>query len=209
VPGGDSFGVRGGRFGVKRTRVALLIAGSVLAAVLAVVFFVTLRGFLRTALLEPLLRGWFVVRWFFRQISQAALWYALVLLGGALLLRTFLRTAPHAVLPPPSKGHREEPRGEVDRLATMIRKARSRPLYRAMLARDLEGMASRIVACKEGISIDEARATLFAEEDDRAPLALRRLFRSLRPRRGLGRDGRFERDLEEALSLLEGHLKEG
>ena len=192
---------------MKRRRLTLLVAAVVLTGGLSALFFLTLRGFLRESLLEPILQRWFVIRWYVGRISQALLWNVLTLGGGILLLRAVLRRRSRGPLREGRPPSLDDPTDELDRLTRTIRLAQRRRLYRALLKRDLAGIAIRLVGRREGLSPNEAHARLL-DVRLHGKLGVAAFFADQNLEQMGFLDTSFTRNLDETLSFLEGYFKE-
>lgn len=182
----------------------MLAVALALVAGLSILFYLALRPFFRDSVLEPILRGLFLVRWYVGRISQVALWDILVAVGGLLLLRTVLRRRARESRRPACRETRETD-GELDRLSEAIRLAGRRPLFRAMIRRDLVRVAAQVVSRGERIPPGDACAWLEDESVHHRP-ALAAFFAE----RDLGRrssvDAGFLGKLDETLAFLEGYF---
>ena len=136
---------------MKAKRRLFLIVAALLAAGFSALFATFLQEWFRTAILAPLMRGLFLVRFYALRLPQQLWWVAALLLGSALLVRMALR----ALGPAPKRSQRRRSTGEtvdeLERLAASIDRAPHHPFYRKRVAGELARLVARLISRQEGV----------------------------------------------------------
>ncbi len=187
---------------MTRQQGGLLLVGLALTVGLSLLFVFPLREVFRTALLEPLIEGWHLARWYILRLPQVVLWTGFVLAAVAFLVWALLRGVgepPSPNLPEPTSPRLPT---EFERLSSLIARSRRGPFSRRRLAGELVGLCVRLIAGRDGLPLAAARARFegFAWCDEPAVAAF---FAYRRHYRGLGRRADFEEKLAKTVSFLE------
>ena len=164
----------------------------------------------RRAILEP--ATWAVndVRQSLAALPQALLWAVGLLIGGAILILSWRRVLTEARSRP---DHRRwtvvKPRNTnaIARLARDLASSPKRHVSRVRIVRELSILAVRLIAQREGISLEEARKLLLSSQwpDD---LRVRRFFASRRDgERGVPKKS-FVEAVEYTLAYLDRYHQE-
>lgn len=193
---------------MKARRNLFLIVSAVLAVGFSVLFATVLQDCSRTAILAPLMGGFFLVRFYTLRLPQQLWWVAALLLAGALLVRMAL----HALGPAPKRSKRPRSTGEtvdeLEWLASVIDRAQHHPFYQQRVAGELARLAARLIARQEGVSVVQARARLEAGTWGSDAL-VQSFFRAKRKRRGRRRRIRFTEQLRHTLDVVERYSQGG
>ncbi len=141
---------------MRAKRALFITVGVVLMVAITLLFLFPLRNFVRVGLVEPLITAYYIARWYLHRLPQLLLWVGLVLGATYFLFRAYFRTFPTA------KQHvamrRFTPLGsDLDRLRQMILRARKHSFSRRQIASELVRTTVRLIARREGLSLDEAR----------------------------------------------------
>jgi hypothetical protein len=195
---------------MKKRALRLTVLTVSLPLALLFLFSPFLRDFLRAFLLEPLIKSYYVFRWYLGRFPQVFLWTALISLASVFLSRTYWRILPGLDAAPKmeSKSPVRPSKGSLQILTSEIRAARHRPFYRRKLVRQLVGVTICMIAAARRISIDKAR-TEFERETWTENSDVLAFFHPRRRRPGStsGRD--FHNKLGATLSFLEHYLEGG
>ncbi len=189
---------------MNRKAAVIVIAGGVLIAIgLSLAFALPLRNSFRSNVVEPFVSSFYLFRWYLHRISQAVLWAMFILGGGILLMNTFMRTF--------SSRKREDhspnivstvATSELNRLTTIISHTHRRPFARRRMTAELVGLAIRMIAKREGLSLKAARAR-FETFDWCDNEAIPGFFKYRRQYYGIRRGKDFNRLLKETISFFE------
>jgi len=193
---------------MKARRGFFLIVAAVLAAGFSVLFATILQEWFRAEILAPLMRGFFLIRFYGLRLPQQLWWIAALLLAVALLVRMTLRTLG----PAPKRSQRRQSTGEtvdeLERLASLIDRAQIHPFYQQRVASELARLAARLIARQEGVPVDQARARLEAGTWG-SDVLVQSLFREKRKRHRRWRKIRFNEELKHALDAVERYSQGG
>jgi len=208
VSGGNPNRLLTGRFAMKARRGFFLIVAAVLAVGFSVLFATVLQEWFRTAILAPLMRGFFLIRFYTLRLPQQLWWVAALLLAGALLVRMALR----ALGPAPKRSQRRQSTGEtvdeLEWLASVIDRAQQHPFYRQRVAGELARLVARLISRQEGVSVDQARARL-EEGTWGSDVLVQSFFRTKRKRHRRRRKIRFNEELKHTLDVVERYSQGG
>ncbi len=192
---------------MNRTRIAIITSGVVV--ILTVLFSFLIQGKGYEALVMPIVRDFYVLRFYISCLPQILVWGVVIGGLGLIMLITYRRTVRSlGHRPRVTTTHAHAPHtNPLYELAIAIRHARHFPVYRYTVAHELAELAVRIIARRNGASIPEARGlfksgTWCDDEEIRDFLAYTRIIHGLR----LSPD--FARKLEDAVSYLE-HFEQG
>jgi len=192
---------------MRAKRVLFIIVGTVLMVAITLLFLFPLRDFVRVGLVEPLITAYYIARWYLRRLPQLLLWAGLVLGATYFLFRAYYRTFPPAKQRVAMR--RITPLGsDLDRLRQTIARARKHSFSRRQIASNLVHTTVRLIARREGLSLDEARERFETFEwcDDyvvRDFFGYRRLHYGWRP--GVN----FSDKLQRTISFLERYQQGG
>jgi hypothetical protein len=193
---------------MKARRNFFLVVAAVLAVGFSVLFATVLQEWFRTAILAPLMRGFFLIRFYSLRLPQQLWWVAALLLAVALLVRMTLR----ALGPAPKRSQRGQSTGEtvdeLERLASLIDRAQFHPFYRQRVAGELARLAARLIARQEGVSVDQAWARLEAGTWG-SDVLVQSLLREKRKRHRRWRKIRFNEELKHTLDVVERYSQGG
>ena len=141
---------------MRAKRVLFIIVGAVLMVAITLLFLFPLRDFVRVGLVEPLITAYYIARWYLHRLPQLLLWAGLVLGASYFLFRTYFQAFPIAKQRVAMR--RFTPLGsDLDRLRQMILRARKHSFSRRQIASELVRTTVRLIARREGLSLDEAR----------------------------------------------------
>jgi len=186
---------------MRTKRALFIIVGVVLMVAITLLFLFPLRNFVRVALVEPLITAYYIARWYLHRLPQLLLWAGLVLGTSYLLFRAYYRAFP------PAKQRVAMRRiallgSNLDWLRQTIARARKHSFSRRQIASDLVRTAVRLIARREGLSLDEARDRFETFEwcDD---CVVRDFFGYRRLHYGWRRGVDFSDKLQRTISFLE------
>jgi len=195
---------------MKARRNFFLIVAAVLAMGFSVLFATVLQEWFRMAILAPLMRGFFLIRFYTLRLPQQLWWVAFLLLTGALLVRMALR----ALGPAPKRSQRRQATGEtvdeLEWLASTINHAQHRSFHQKQVVNELAKITARLIARHEQIRIDDAQRCLGAGTwgDDPVAQAFFRTDKKKRRRRARRTD-RFNEQLRHTVHILERYSQGG
>jgi len=199
--------LRTGRFPVKARRVLFLIVAAALAVGFSVLFATILQEWFRMVILPPVMRGFFLIRFYTLRLPQQLWWVASLLLAGALLVRMALR----ALGPAPKRSKRRqstrETVDELEWLAAVIDRAQHHPFYQQRVTGELARVTARLISRQEGVSVDQARARL--EAGTWGSDVLVQSFFTAKRKRHRRRQIRFNEQLKHALDVVERYSQGG
>ena len=192
---------------MKAGRGLFFVVAAVLTAGFSVLFATAFPGWFRTALLAPLMRGVFLIRFYSARLPQQLWWVVTLLLAGTLLARMAL----HAFGPAPKASPRGQSPGgsvdELDRLAATIDGARRHRFCQQRVTGELARLAARLISRQEGVPVDQARARLDAGAWG-SDVRVQAFFHAKR-RRLHRRRPRFDEELGRALDAIERYSQGG
>lgn len=186
-------------------RTQLLCIAAFLGAVLiaAVVLFFFYPEVLRIHILVPVIEAYFISRYYLEFVPQFYLWLIPPLIVTLIMCRRFVRWAKRGRTyntrqpSPISPGE-----GELAQLAQQIRRAHYSRFARVRLSRTLIEIGARLVAGKDGLSVQQARRRL-AEGYWRSDPSLH-MFLTPRKHYTARQSGTaFEQSLRETITHLE------
>jgi len=191
---------------MKRRRILVVAAGVVILIGITLAFLFPLRELVRTALVEPLIKGYYIASWYVRRLPQLLLWSGLSLLAALFLVRYTVRILGPFSRPRTRWTQTSTPPSELERLTAVIERAHRYPFSRRSLSSELVRLAVRLIARREGLSLDEARERFesFAWCDDPA---VEGFFRYRRHYRGFGQGADFKRKLKQTIAFFERYQK--
>ena len=171
-----------------------------------------LKEFLRAFLLEPLIRSFYIFRWYLARFPQLPLWAGLILTTFAFFVRGYWRalrgTAGRSRPRKVRKGPSRSSKAGLPRLSREIRAAQHRSFYQRRITRRLSGLTIRMIARRKKICITEARTEFEREAWTEDPIILSFFrHRKLKSRFGSGQD--FLMQLEATLTFLENYQQGG
>ncbi len=141
---------------MRAKRALFITVGVVLMVAITLLFLFPLRDFVRVGLVEPLITAYYIARWYLHRLPQLLLWAGLVLGATYFLFRAYFRAFPTAKQRVAMR--RFAPLGsDLDRLRQMILRARKHSFSRRQIASELVRTTVRLIARREGLSLDEAR----------------------------------------------------
>jgi hypothetical protein len=141
---------------MRAKRGLFIIVGAVLMVAITLLFLFPLRDFVRVGLVEPLITAYYIARWYLHRLPQLLLWVGLVLGASYFLFRAYFQAFPTAKQRVAMR--RVTPLGsDLNRLRQMILRARKHSFSRRQIASELVRTTVRLIARREGLSLDEAR----------------------------------------------------
>ncbi|GEM_PF-2915968 len=181
----------------------------VLAAAAVCVFLLLFVEPIRDALLDPIARALHDMRTSLRALPQTFQWGCAILLGVVLLATSWKRTPTK----PRPRWTRREPavvkphnRNAIESLARSLARSERRHVSRVRVIREVSILAVRLIAQREGCSLEQARKLLNSGEWTQDPL-VRKFFASHRDR-GNHRKESFSHTVSHTLEYLERYYQE-
>jgi len=187
---------------MKAHRSTILIIGLLLTLCVTIVFILFLQDFLRTAVLDPVITGYYTIRWYALRLPELCLWIIATLVASLFLLRAYLRVFARAPRHPHSRVLSVVQKDDLESLAELVGQAHYDVFSRVRLARELATVAIRMIACKEGVSLGEARLRFETASWCERP-TVREFFDCCKLRYGMKRARNFGDKLEQTISFLE------
>ncbi|MEA1871271.1 MAG: hypothetical protein U9N00_03665 [Candidatus Bipolaricaulota bacterium] len=183
-------------------RALFIIIGAVLMIVVTLLFLFPLRDFVRVGLVEPLITAYYIARWYLHRLPQLLLWAGLVLGASYFLFRAYHQAFPLAKQRVAMRRITTPLGSDLQWLQQVIARARKRAFSRRLIASNLVHTAVRLIARREGLSLDEARERFETFEwcDD---LVVKEFFRYRRTHYGWRRGVYFSDKLQRTISFLE------
>ncbi len=186
---------------MRAKRALFITVGVLLMVTITLLFIFPLRDFVRVGLVEPLITAYYIARWYLHRLPQLLLWAGLVLGASYFLFRTYFRAFPSAKERVAMR--RITPLGsDLDLLRRAIARTRKHSFSRRQIASDLVRTTVRLIARREGLSLDEARERFETFEWCNAHV-VRDFFRYRRLHYGWKRGVDFSDKLQRTISFLE------
>lgn len=190
----------------RLTRFAVPVG--VLAIVVALTLLLLYHEPLRRSILDPV--TWMIsdIRRALAALPQALLWAVGLLIGCAILLAAWRRVPGEKEPKPPRRTTvRPHNKNAIEALARDLERSPRRHVSRVRIVRELSVLAVRLIAQREGLSLEEARKLLNSGQWPDDPLV--RQFFAVRPGGGSGvSKGGFLEALTHTLAYLERYHQE-
>ena len=187
-------------------RAIILITSLLLTLCVTIAFLLFLQDFLRTAILDPVITGYYTIRWYALRLPELWLWSIITLVPALFLLRAYLRVFTGAVRQPDSRVLLVPQKDDLDILAELVGRAHHHVFSRLRLTGELAALAIRMIAWKEGVSLEEARLRFESGDWCEKPI-VRQFFDCYKLRYERRRGRNFGEQLEQTISFLEDYQR--
>jgi len=191
---------------MKTRRAIILIIGLLLTLCVTIAFLLFFQDFLRTAILDPVITGYYTIRWYALRLPELWLWSVITLVAAVLLVRAYLRVLTGAVRQPHSRVLPVPQKDDLDILAELVDRAHHHVFSRLRLVGELAALAIRMIAWKEGVSLGEARLRFESGSWCEKP-AVRAFFDRHKLRYERSKARHFGEQLEQTISFLEDYQR--
>lgn len=191
---------------MKTRRAIILIIGLLLTLCVTIVFLLFFQDFLRTAILDPVITGYYTIRWYALRLPELWLWSIITLVAALFLVRAYLRVLTGAVRQPHSRVLPVAQKDDLDILAELVGRAHHHVFSRLRLTGELAALAIRMIAWKEGVSLGEARLRFKSGSWCEKP-TVREFFDCYKLRYERRRARNFSEQLEQTISFLEDYQR--
>jgi len=193
---------------MKTHRSIVLLLGLALTLCVTAVFILFLQHFLRAAVLDPVITAYYTIRWYALRLPQLCWWMIVTLIASLFLLRAYLRVFVRSPRHPHNQERIVLDKDDLESLAQLVGQAHRHVFSRVKLARELGTLAVRMIACKEGLSLREARVRFEAGNWCEEP-TVKEFFNCCKLRYGMRRARTFGDKLEQTISFLEDYQRGG
>lgn len=191
---------------MKTRRAIILITGLLLTLCVTIAFLLFFQDFLRTAILNPVITGYYTIRWYALRLPELWLWSIITLVAALFLVRAYLRLLTGAARQPHSRVLPVPQKDDLDILAELVGRAHHHVFSRLRLVEELAALAIRMIAWKEGVSLGEARLRFESGSWCEKPTA-RELFDCYKLRYERSKARHFGEQLEQTISFLEDYQR--
>jgi len=193
----------------SRQKLAIVLGAIALFAIATLLLMVFYADMLHERVWIPLIRGAYVAKHYLDHLHGLVLWLIPLGLFSIPLIRALVRVlSQQETVPRPSLDDWPivPQAGELEELSQQLHRARRSRFARARIARNLKEISVRMIAGREGLSVEDARHLLergyWSEH--------REVHALLMPRRHYAdrqTEASFEHALEQALDHLEAYYK--
>lgn len=191
---------------MKARRAIILIIGLLLTLCVTIAFLLFFQDFLRTAILDPVITGYYTIRWYALRLPELWLWSIITLVAALFLVRAYLRLLTGAARQPHSRVLPVPQKDDLDILAELVGRAHHHVFSRLRLVEELAVLAIRMIAWKEGVSLGEARLRFESGSWCEKP-TVRQFFDRHKLRYERSKARHFGEQLEQTISFLEDYQR--
>lgn len=191
---------------MKTRRAIILIIGLLLTLCVTIAFLLFFQDFLRTAILDPVITGYYTIRWYALRLPELWLWSIITLVAALFLVRAYLRLLTGAARQPHSRVLPVPQKDDLDILAELVGRAHHHVFSRLRLVEELAALAIRMIAWKEGVSLGEARLRFESGNWCEKP-TVRQFFDRHKLRYERSKARHFGEQLEQTISFLEDYQR--